>query len=358
MVPAFPPNNHTFSRPLELKPDMAEAARRWDAWFAGGILDRPIVCVTSPKGKRPPLKLPAYRERVFGDMDESIHDQLCAAAATHYAGEATPWLRLSFGPDEIAVFCGAQLAWSEDSGDTNWSVACVSDWAEALPVGLIGQHPLYRRMLTMYSRAVDLVGGKMLLGSPDLHTNMDLLAALRGPQRLCADLLDCPEVIDRAMADARAVFRQLWDAVWQAGRMAEIGYVPTTTLQCDFSCMVSPAMSRRWIIPALEEEAAICGHVTYHWDGPGALVHLDDLCATKGLAALDYVPGAGRGSHLDYLDLFKRIQSRGKAVSVWGSVDEVKAMHRELRPELTIYHSWVGTPQEADGLVEWFVQNT
>jgi hypothetical protein len=209
----------------------------------------------------------------------------------------------------------------------------------------------------MYARAAELAEGKLLLGSPDLHTNMDLLSALRGPRRLCEDLLDCPELIDEAMVSARAVFPQWWDAFWQAGRIAEVGYRPTTTLQCDFSCMVSPAMNRRWIMPALEEEAAICGHVTYHWDGPGALVHTDDLCASKGLAALDYVPGSGHGGHIDYLEMFQGIQAKGKAVSVWGSVDEVKAMHRELRPELTIYHSWAATPAEADALIAWFVEN-
>jgi hypothetical protein len=45
-------------------------------------------------------------------------------------------------------------------------------------------------------------------------------------------------------------------------------------------------------------------------------------------------------------------------VSAWGSIEEVKAMHRQLKPELTIYHTWAPDPQAADALLEWFVANT
>jgi 5-methyltetrahydrofolate--homocysteine methyltransferase len=129
-------------------------------------------------------------------------------------------------------------------------------------------------------------------------------------------------------------------------------------LQCDFSCMMSPTMFRRWVLPALEEEAGIVKHVVYHWDGPGALVHADDLIASRGLHALSYVPGAGRGGHIDYLDLFKRIQKGGKAVQFSGSVEQVKLAHRQLRPEKVFYTTATKTQAEAEQLLDWFVRNT
>lgn len=97
------------------------------------------------------------------------------------------------------------------------------------------------------------------------------------------------------------------------------------TLQCDFSCMISPEMFRRWVLPTLEEEAEIVKHVVYHWDGPGALVHTEDLISSKGLHALGYVPGEGNGDPADYIDLYKKLQKGGKAVHVWGSVDQGQA---------------------------------
>ena len=104
--------------------------------------------------------------------------------------------------------------------------------------------------------------------------------------------------------------------------------------------------------------AEIVKHALYHWDGPGALVHTDDLLATIGLHSLSYVPGAGYGNHIDYLDLFKRVQEGGKAVQVHGSPEEIKFMHRELQPEKAFYCTNVRSQAEAEELLAWFVKNT
>lgn len=355
------PVTRTPTVPLALKPDLAEAARRWDAYFAGEIIDRPIVCVTAPRQDAEPPEGPAgtnYHDRVHLDLAEIARRQVRAVEGAYFGGEAIPSIWLSFGPDEAALFCGAELGWSDGSGDTNWSIPCVEDWDSAPPIALDPANPLYRRMLALYSAAADAAEGKAAMGMLDLHTNMDLLSGLRGPQRLCMDLLDSPGAIDRAMREARALFPVLWNAIWRAGRLSEVGYGPYTTLQCDFCCMMSPAMFRRWVLPALEEEAAIVGNVVYHWDGPGALVHTDDLVASKGLHTLSYVPGEGRGGHSAYIDLFKRVQSGGKAVQIYGPQDEVKLIHRELRPEKAQYHTWAASQSEADALLDWFVRNS
>lgn len=351
--------------PLLFKPDLEEAAKRWEAYFAGEMIDRPIVCLTAPRPGSTRKPGSDYRERVFGNLNDILDRALHNAEATYYAGESTPTFWLSFGPDEIGVFCGAELCWDDDSGDTNWSKPCVEDWATFLPLELDERHPLYLRLLDFYRLAAEKTAGKMVLAEPDLHTNMDLLMAVRGSQRLCEDLLDVPELIDRAMLDARRVFRQVWKAVNDAGRQYENGFGSScysmegaATLQCDFSCMISPPMFRRWVLPALEEEAEIVKHVVYHWDGPGALVHTDDLVACKGLHTLSYVPGDGHGNHLSFVEMFRSLQDRGKGIQFWGSPDEVKQAHKILRPEKTMYCTWAPTPDEADALLEWFVKNT
>ena len=355
------------SRPsaLSLKPDLAEAAGRWDAFYAGEMIDRPIVCVTAPRDGAEPVEAPSYHDRVFADMDHVIYQALACAESRYWAGEAVPAFSPSFGPDETAAFVGGSLSCSDESPDTNWSVPFVEDWEKALPLRLREDSPLWRRMLALYRRGAELMAGKMLLSPLDLHTNMDLLSAIRGPQRLCMDLLDQPETIDRAMQSARAVFPQVWDAIRTAGRMDELGYYRdfysmegAACLQCDFSCMMSPASFRRWVLPALEEEAAIVKHALYHWDGPGALVHANALLSSKGLHTFSYVPGAGHGAQIEHLEFFKRIQAAGKAVSVGGSPDEIKAMHRELRPEKAQYWTSTRSVAEAEELLAWFVRNT
>ena len=228
--------------------------------------------------------------------------------------------------------------------------------------------PLLQRQLSIYRKAAECYAGRVLLVAPDLHTNMDLLAGMRGSQRLCMDLIDTPELIDRAMADERLFFRQLWAALTEAGQMASYGYCleshalysreGSATLQCDFSIMMSPPMFRRWVLPALEEEAEIVGHVVYHWDGPGALVHTADLLASRGLHTLSFVPGAGHGDPVDHLDLLKRLQAGGKAVHVWGTPQQCKRMHAALDPRRVFYCTETGTQAEAEALLDWFVKHT
>lgn len=88
------------------------------------------------------------------------------------------------------------------------------------------------------------------------------------------------------------------------------------------------------------------------------MIHTNDLIASKGLHTLAYVPGDGRGRHVDYLELYKKVQAGGKAVAVWGSIDEIKYMHKELIPNKTMYSTSAASQSEAEALLKWFVQNT
>ena len=135
------------------KPDFEEAAQRWQAYYAGEIIDRPVVCVTAPadrpgggsKQLPPPV---TYREKAFGDLDAVVERGLERARNTFWGGEAMPSFYPSFGPDEIAVFSGAALHWSNDSPDTNWSVPYVEDWEQVLPLRLqaMGYFENFRRI--------------------------------------------------------------------------------------------------------------------------------------------------------------------------------------------------------------------
>ena len=352
--------------PLEFKADLAEAATRYEAYYAGEIVDRPVVQVTAPRkaGARV-WHEHSYHDLVFGDMGAILDDMLERGAETYYGGEAVPSCYLSFAPDAIAVFCGAELRWSEASGDTNWSVPFVDRWEDVLPLRFDEEHPLWERQLEFCELAADRLEGKMLLRGLDWHTNMDLLAAIRGPDKLCVDLVEQPEMIDDAMGSARQIFPQMWEKIVEVGKMRERGFCNTLysmhgadILQCDFGAMISPEMFERWALPALEEEAALVRNVYYHWDGPTQLVHKDLLCGSNGIYTIQYQMGAGRGNPIDYLELYQRLQAKGKGVHFWGSPEELKVAHRELGAERVVYSTSVGSIEEADELLTWFTVNT
>jgi 5-methyltetrahydrofolate--homocysteine methyltransferase len=63
--------------------------------------------------------------------------------------------------------------------------------------------------------------------------------------------------------------------------------------------MISPEMCRRFVVPALEYEASCLKHNIYHYDGIGALTHLDDILAIQSIDGIQWVPGAGQKRTID-----------------------------------------------------------
>lgn len=352
---------------LELKADFADAVRRWEAYIDGQVIDRPVVLVSCHRPGAPQVSQPSYKDKIFLPFDTILGQALESARGVWWGGEAIPSFFPSFGADEVALFCSRNGAfvWNDDSPGTNWSHPFIHNWEDELPLQLNKEHPLWKRMLSLLDAAASKLAGKMCIGTIDLHTNLGLLAAARGGQELCFDLVDYPEMIDRGLADARALFPTLWEAVTTASRSKELGYAMAffsfrgaAVLQCDFSTMISPEMFRRWVLPALEEEAGIVRHAYYHWDGVGALKHKKDIISSRNLHTLGFLPGEGHGRQIEYLDLFKECQAAGKGVHVGGPLEECQAMHRELRPDKTIYTVFINTPAEGEAALEWFKRNT
>lgn len=356
------------SSPLAFKPDFAEAKERWLAFWDHELIDRPCCLVTAIKegaGQLPPHPpyLAGSREP-FGPVIDAL---LARAEATWFGGEAMPAYTPSFGPDMFASWLGADLEFDKDNYGTNWVVPTITDWATDLPLTLAEDSRWWQRMLDFCKALGDAFAGKMLVAHLDLHSNMDALSALRSPQQLCMDLLDVPELIERAVGQANALYPTIYDALYDAagmGRCGTQGWVPayhpekTNTIQCDYAALIGPEHFRRFVVPGLTAEAAYLKHTVYHLDGPECLVHLDDLCAIPGLDCIQWVSGARNKGFIEWMDLLKRIQSKGVAVWIPCNADNIKVFHRELDPRLLFYCCSVRNQAEGEGVLRWLKDNT
>ncbi len=349
---------------LKTKPDLHEVADRWEASFNGELIDRPPVYIVMPKHgiKSEPT---TYVDCIQGDIETVIDKAICHIQNHYWLADAVPQWRPDFGPDSVALYTGqAELEWDVHSPGTTWVKPLVDNWIETLPIALDPNNRYWRRVLEFYRKAAKSIEGIAFLKPPDLHTNLDLLSAIRGPENLCMDLLDAPDMIDSVMGDARTYFHILWNAISDAGKMQGTGYADsaysprgTAMLQCDFSCMINSDMYKRWALPALEDELSIVGNGVYHWDGPGALTHAASVFSID-FKGISYVPGAGNGSHVNHLDLLKAIQSAGRVAHIAGTIEEIKYLHKQLKPELCAYFTTTETLSEAEELIEWLKQNT
>ena len=353
----------TFS--LSLKPDLEEAERRWLAFWEHEMIDRPLCAIRAPRDGAEPVGGPPYMAGAQGDYRQVAEQALAAAECVYWGGEAIPGYSPSFGPDLYAGWLGCEIQFAEAEIRTSWAVPCVEDWEDVLPIRLDPDNVWWRRMLDFCAVLAEVFEGKMLVSHLDQHGNMDALLAMRGGVKLCMDLVDKPEVIDRVMHDVCATYAPIDLALREAGGMARAcGRIPayhperTNTIQCDFAALIGPEHFRRWALPALEEEAAHLGKCLMHYDGPEMLVHLDEVLTIPGLECIQWQPGARNQPFIGWMELLKRIQSKGRAVYVSCSLEELKTYHRELDPALVFYQCSAPSEKEAEDTLKWLVQNT
>ena len=340
--------------------DMDTIVKRYELTFARQNHDRPLLHITYPTGKKATLP-PApstVRERWFNfewriDCMERQLDEFA------YFAEGFPSFWCNLGPDVLTGFTGSELDFSADS--TTWAKFRVKDWADEPPIQFQKHGWLWREMEKFLVMSAERGKGRWLVGSGDLHTNGDGLAALRGPQDLLLDLVDCPDEIKKRLAEFHEVFKQdlqahfdiilprsgglnsSWMAATCRGRYAVV--------QNDFSCMVGPDMFNEFFKDYVEKESALLDHSIYHLDGPGALCHAESICATPHLDAIQWVPGAGNKPLPEWPSELKKFQSLGKGLWLYGSTQEAETMMKFLRPEGCMYALWCNSREEAQAFV-------
>lgn len=350
---------------LEYKPDFERARRYWDALWHHEVIDRPCTLVTAPTVDKPS----GYSRIVAVEDDFSVVlDQCDAYLESHaFLGEAMPSFRPGFGPDQMAGFLGAPLVINKGSSTTSWSEKIVEDWDSFLPMRIDESNTCFQRMHEFHRLAEAHVDGRCLLCDIDMHSNIDLLESLRGAQDLLFDMIDEPDLVLNAMSQARKLYKQVYEAFYGYGNKASLG---TTSglpmydggrfnrIQADFIALLNPELFRRFVLPAIEEEAQYLDRSAFHLDGPDALTHLDDLLSIDAIDAIQWVSGAGNKPQIEWPEVLHKIQAAGKIIILHLGVEDVKRIHGDYDPSLLVYDVGARTVDEGMELLDWLTRNT
>jgi 5-methyltetrahydrofolate--homocysteine methyltransferase len=181
----------------------------------------------------------------------------------------------------------------------------------------------------------------------DLGGNLDILASLRGSEKLLLDLTDDPQQVERLVSEITTLWLRYYDelegitikagrgnACWGPVWSPSKGYM----LQCDFSYMISPRMFKRFIVPDL---AACCDHLDYgfyHLDGKGEIPHLDALIGIKRLKGIQWQPGDGQPKADGWLPLIAKIRDSGKRCQIYVTRQGALTVQRELGGQGFLMH--------------------
>lgn len=348
---------------LKYKPDFERAQTYWDAFWAHELIDRPCTVIWAQKTA--PAAPAPYVIGVEDPLDAAFAGFEAYLESHAFLGEAMPGIRPSFGPDQMAGFLGAPVRFSREN-QTSWSEKIVKRWAD-FKIEIDEQSPCWKRMHEYHRRAQDFCRSRCLLYNIDMHVNIDGLEGLRGAQDLLFDLIDEPEAVKAALAQMRRAFVKVYEGFHRYGDKEHLG---TTSLlhtysrgrynpiQADFICMMSPDMFRRLVLPEIRFEAEYLDHSTFHLDGPDALRHLDDILQIPQIGAIQWIPGAGQKPQLQWPEVLRRIQAAGKAIVLYLTPEEVKAVHGTYDPSLLVYEVRARSVQEGEELLDWLKKHT
>lgn len=350
---------------------LALALQRNEAFWKKQIDDYPLIWVTVPGATpgRPPPE-PATEEALWTDVDYVLANAEYQLARTYFAGDALPVHNPWLGPDQVAAWLGAEITLAPRL-NTSWVKPFVRDWAEHPKLAIEPENRWWKLYLEILRRSVEQGRGKWVATYPDLHTGIDGLSAIRGPENLLLDLLERPEAVVRAMRDMTGLSKQIVDTVsevvlpagqgttnwtmgWSRERFLCIG-------QNDFTCMISPELFAEICFPDTLETCNYVDRSIYHLDGPGAIRHLPNILAIEKLDCVQWIQGAGQPFPSRWLEMLRGIQAAGKSVQVYYGPShgddanlegELEVLCRELDWRRLFFWASVSTVEQADALVE------
>ena len=318
------------------KPNLEETKRRYvDWWNHKGIVLN--MWEHFQEGVTPHADIPAPKPPK--DLNQKWFDPQWRAeyldwyvAHSSLMADMLPVANTQLGPGSLAAILGGVFEGGEDTiwihPNPNYTDDIVFD----------PNHPNYLLHKELLRACKAKAQGHYYVGMPDLMEGLDVLAAIKGTDKVLLDTVMQPEVLERQMQQINdiyfQVFDELYDIIREGDEMAFCyfsSWAPgkMSKLQSDISTMISVDDYRRFVQPFIREQCQKIDYTLYHLDGVGAMHHLDALLEIKELNAIQWTPGVGepQGGSPKWYDLYRRILDAGKSImACWVTLDELKPL--------------------------------
>ena len=347
------------------------ALQRNEAFWTGDLEDYPLMWITVPDALPgiPPDEPPTDDE-LWTDVDYVIKVAEYQLSHTHYAGDALPVHHPWLGPDQVAAWLGAEM-FLKPRQFTSWVNPCVSKWTENSQLKIDPDNRWWQLYLEIVRASVQAGKDKWITAYPDLHTGLDGLSALRGPENISMDLITDSDIVHSLMKQMTQLWKDIVDTVsdlvlptgqgcsnwtmgWSEKRFLCIG-------QNDYTCMISPQMYKEFCV---YDNRHCCEHADYslyHLDGPDAIRHLPRILEIENLTAVQWIQGAGNPYPSQWLDMLSQIQAADKGIQVMyypshgGDADlfeEISILCENLDPTKLFFCIQRDSVKEAEALLE------
>ena len=243
-----------------------------------------------------------------------------------------PVANTQLGPGSLAAILGGVFEGGEDTiwihPDPNYKDDIVFN----------PEHPNWLLHKALLRACKQKAQGHYYVGMPDLMEGLDVLAAIKGTDKVLLDTVIQPEVLEHQMQQINdiyfRVFDELYDIIREGDEMAFCyfsSWAPgkMSKLQSDISTMISIDDYRSFVQPFIREQCQKIDYTLYHLDGVGAMHHLDALLEIEELNAIQWTPGVGepQGGSPKWYDLYKKILSGSKSImACWVTLPELRPL--------------------------------
>ena len=329
------------------KPNLEETKRHYiDWWNHKGIILN--MWEHFQQGVTPHADIPAPPEPV--DLNQKWFDPQWRAdyldwyvAHSSLMADMLPVANTQLGPGSLAAILGGVFEGGEDTiwihPDPNYTDDIRFD----------ENHPNWLLHKELLKACKAKAQGHYYVGMPDLMEGLDVLAAIKGTDKVLLDTVMQPEVLEHQMQQINdiyfRVFDELYDIIRERPRVGEQGsgmgdemafcyfssWAPgkMSKLQSDISTMISEDDYRRFVQPFIRQQCQKIDYTLYHLDGVGAMHHLPAILEIKELNAIQWTPGVGQpqGGSSKWYDLYRTILEGGKSImACWVTLDELRPL--------------------------------
>ena len=318
------------------KTNLEETKKRYiDWWNHKGIILN--MWEHFQKGVKPHADIPAPAPAK--DLNQKWFDPQWRAeyldwyvAHSSLKADILPVANTQLGPGSLAAILGGVF---EGGEDTIW-IHPDPDFNDEIVFN--PEHPNWILHKELLKACKAKANGHYYVGMPDLMEGLDVLAALKGTDKVLLDTVMQPEVLEQQMQQINdiyfKVFDELYDIIREGDEMAFCyfsSWAPgkMSKLQSDISTMISEDDYRRFVQPFIREQCQKIDYTLYHLDGVGAMHHLPALLEIEELNAIQWTPGVGepQGGSPKWYDLYKKILAGGKNImACWVTLDELKPL--------------------------------
>lgn len=243
-----------------------------------------------------------------------------------------PVANTQLGPGSLAAILGARF---EGGDDTIW-IHPDPDFKDKLTFD--PNHPNYLIHKELLKACKAKAQGNYYVGMPDLMEGLDVLAAMKGTDKVLLDTVMQPEVVEEQLRFINdvyfKVFDELYDIIREGDEMAFCYFSlwapgKMTKLQCDISTMISDDDYKRFVQPYLRQQCQRIPYTLYHLDGVGAMHHLPHILEIEELKAIQWTPGVGepQGGDPKWYDLYRQILAAGKSImACWVTPEQLRPL--------------------------------